>query len=393
MRTLGLLTLAMLLPALVQATSLVNINTADATLLDTLPGIGPVIAGRIISYREVNGPFTAVTDIQKVSGIGSGSTYAKIAPLITISDTNASNTSDTTNAVTTDSSAQTPASQSSTTSAVADTPPPSALTVDAGINRDAVMEVPLHLFARALTKGGVDSRAQIAWGFGDGSSAEGSQVEKIYRYAGSYLVTVTATDGETVARDEFIVTVRPAHVRILEIPDAGIMVMNDTNERLDLSGWALFADKGSFRVPDGTVLLPKANVLFSSVITKLPTAPEVTLAYPSGGIAARYAVSSEPIAQAADVPAPDAQLLSRTASYEQVQEVEPIISVTENVPEYAEAVGAPAVANELAAAGAVLPPAENASAMNARIAGMFKSPWTLGFLGIVVLAGGAFILL
>ncbi|MFA6519733.1 MAG: helix-hairpin-helix domain-containing protein [Candidatus Paceibacterota bacterium] len=393
MRTLGLLTLTILLPALVQATSLVNINTADATLLDTLPGIGPVIAGRIISYREANGPFTAVTDIQKVSGIGSGSTYAKIAPLITISDTNASDTSNTTNTVTTDSSAQTLASQSPVESTTADTSPPSALTVDAGINRDAVMEVPLHLSARALIKSSSDSRAQIVWGFGDGSSAEGSNVGKTYRYAGTYLVTVTATDGEAVARDEFIVTVRPAQVRILEIPDAGIMVINDTNERLDLSGWALFSNRSSFRIPDGTVMLPKASILLPSTITKLPAAPEVTLAYPSGGIAARYTASPEPTATATSASALGAQPSLRTASYEQVQKVEPIISVTENVPEYAEAVGAPVAANELAAAGAVLPPAENASVMNTHIAGMFKSPWALGFLGVVVLAGSAFIFL
>lgn len=393
MRTLGLLTLAILLPALVQATSLVNINTADAALLDTLPGVGSVIAGRIISYRETNGPFTTILDIQKVSGIGAGSTYAKIAPLITVSDTNASDTSNTGSTVTTDSSTQTPASQSSTESAAADTSPPSALTVDAGINRDAVMEVPLHLFARALIKKDIDPRAHIVWGFGDGSSAEGSTVEKTYRYAGTYLVVVTATDEKIVARDEFIVTVRPARVRILEIPDTGIMVTNETNERLDLSGWALFADRGSFRVPDGTVILPNAQVLFSSAITKLPTAPEVTLAYPGGGIAARYAVSPEPIAATASVSALDAQLSSRTASYEQVQKVEPIISVKENVPEYAEAVGAPAAANELAAAGAALPSIEAAPTLKTRTAGIFKSPWTLGFLGVVILAGSAFILL
>lgn len=49
----------------------VNINRADATMLDTLPGIGPAIAGRIVDYRDANGPFTSIDAIDSVPGIGS----------------------------------------------------------------------------------------------------------------------------------------------------------------------------------------------------------------------------------------------------------------------------------------------------------------------------------
>jgi competence protein ComEA len=48
----------------------ININRASAGELDALPGIGPVVASRIIEYRKTNGPFTSVDDLQKVSGIG-----------------------------------------------------------------------------------------------------------------------------------------------------------------------------------------------------------------------------------------------------------------------------------------------------------------------------------
>jgi competence protein ComEA len=48
----------------------ININRASAGELDALPGIGPVIASRIIEYRKTNGPFASVDDLQKVSGIG-----------------------------------------------------------------------------------------------------------------------------------------------------------------------------------------------------------------------------------------------------------------------------------------------------------------------------------
>jgi len=47
-----------------------NINRATAKELDALPGIGPVIAARIISYRKTNGPFSTLEDLLKVSGIG-----------------------------------------------------------------------------------------------------------------------------------------------------------------------------------------------------------------------------------------------------------------------------------------------------------------------------------
>lgn len=49
----------------------ININRATVGELDSLPGIGPVIASRIIEYRKANGPFLSVDDLQKVSGIGS----------------------------------------------------------------------------------------------------------------------------------------------------------------------------------------------------------------------------------------------------------------------------------------------------------------------------------
>ena len=48
----------------------ININRATLRQLDSLDGIGPVIAGRIIEYRKKNGSFLTIEDLQKVSGIG-----------------------------------------------------------------------------------------------------------------------------------------------------------------------------------------------------------------------------------------------------------------------------------------------------------------------------------
>ncbi len=54
----------------VVSSSLVNLNTATLEELDALPGIGPVIAQRIIDYRETFGPFTEKSQIKEVDGIG-----------------------------------------------------------------------------------------------------------------------------------------------------------------------------------------------------------------------------------------------------------------------------------------------------------------------------------
>jgi competence protein ComEA len=48
----------------------VNLNTATLEQLDSLPGIGPVLAQRILDWRAAHGQFTAVDELSEVSGIG-----------------------------------------------------------------------------------------------------------------------------------------------------------------------------------------------------------------------------------------------------------------------------------------------------------------------------------
>ena len=64
-------------------TGLVNVNTATAEELETLPGIGEVLAATIIQYREEHGPFTSVDQLLDVSGIGEV-TLEEIRELVTV---------------------------------------------------------------------------------------------------------------------------------------------------------------------------------------------------------------------------------------------------------------------------------------------------------------------
>jgi len=48
----------------------IDLNRATAAELEALPGVGPVLAGRIVAYRDLHGPFTAVEDLLDVGGIG-----------------------------------------------------------------------------------------------------------------------------------------------------------------------------------------------------------------------------------------------------------------------------------------------------------------------------------
>ena len=69
----------------IEVSNKVNINTASISNLDSLPGIGPTTAQNIIDYRNKNGLFNSIEDIQGVLGIGV-TTYEKIKNQITVGE-------------------------------------------------------------------------------------------------------------------------------------------------------------------------------------------------------------------------------------------------------------------------------------------------------------------
>jgi competence protein ComEA len=68
-----------------QSPQKIDINRAGSWLLEALPGIGEILAQRIVDYRSENGPFGRIEDLLEVSGIGEA-TFENIKDFITVSD-------------------------------------------------------------------------------------------------------------------------------------------------------------------------------------------------------------------------------------------------------------------------------------------------------------------
>jgi len=65
------------------ATAVVDLNAATVSDLDTLPGVGPVMAGRILDWRSAHGRFTSVDQLREVSGIGAR-TFERLKPHVRV---------------------------------------------------------------------------------------------------------------------------------------------------------------------------------------------------------------------------------------------------------------------------------------------------------------------
>ncbi|MFH1178303.1 MAG: PKD domain-containing protein [bacterium] len=237
-------------------------------------------------------------------------------------------------------------------------------------------------------KGNKRDDATVTWSFGDGMRKTGASVFHAYYDSGEYLAIVHAvtSDGGD-ALSEMIITVKDASIKIVSISPRGITLANNDSRTLDLSLWRLSAGGKEFKIPENTHILAGRTTLFPTRVIQLPITDSASLLYPSGEVATTYPLISNSQPSEQKISSNTIQVVKPLAVNK-----EPIINKKVNVQINEYAVNAPTAAIGLAAVGAALPTSSEALPQ-ASGTSIFKSPWTLGFIGTVILAAAAFILI
>ena len=281
-----------LLPALVSAAALININTADLTTLETLNGIGPSTGNAIITYRTNNGPFATIADIQNVSGIGPA-TYANIKDYITVSDTASSPAQTPQDPTPASTSTQTQTTHTQTAvSSVGNGPPP----ITAQITAESVTAAGAGTsFAGAAfgTQGEPLSGVRYIWNFGDGAMAEGANVLHTYLYPGEYDVALSVGYNYSSATARLVVTAVAPHMALVLEPDNSLLVVDETTQDLSIGDWSLTSGGKSFVIPQDTRVHAQGGVRFAPAILGFDAGRDSLLLFPNHKVAATSTLAKD----------------------------------------------------------------------------------------------------
>lgn len=280
--------------------ALVNINTANATELDTIPEVGPSTAAKIIAYREASGPFLVIEDIMKVSGIKEA-TFAKMKDFITVDETSGGDTDGgndggtaTTTATSTDiipdTETDTGTSTSLTTTTtssnsggntvvysvhyiqedLSDYEEPTTFEVSAGRARLSYVNSPVSFTAKHKVSGSLlDKNCDYNWNFGDGVSLTGEKVEHIYKYAGEYNVILNGTCGDLKSVARTAVRVVVPNISVNTKTDGAVEISNQGKYEINLYNWKIQSGNTAFTFPQDTIISANKSVTFAPEYLKI----------------------------------------------------------------------------------------------------------------------------
>ena len=244
---------------------LVNINTAGSVELQTLNGIGPTYAQRIIDYRNASGSFQTIEEIKNVSGIGDV-TFEKIKDYITVGIIDSTADDENDNTI---SEAQSGVNSSSSSSGSDNAYSVKKVFLDtgAGKSKTAMVGTPVEFIAE-VDGGRTDN---FEWHFGDGALAHGAIVTHAYNYAGEYAVVLSVSDprGTDVVVVRTSVKVIDPNVVLSDATQERIEITNKTSSEIDLFGRVLVVDGKMFAFPRYTLILPGQRISFSGSVTGL----------------------------------------------------------------------------------------------------------------------------
>lgn len=291
---------AFLLPILLFAftspaeAALVDINTAGSEELQTLNGIGPSYAQRIIKYRTEKGLFQKIEDIKNVSGIGEA-TFNKIKDSITVGEA-AVESAENTNNSQSQSQAALPAQASSEVSSHYSSAPLTRLktstsfSVSAGRERLGTVGSPLEFKAES---NGESRNISFNWSFGDGSVESGQNVSHAYSYPGEYVVVLNASDSDDEAVSRTNVKVINPQLSISHASADRVEVSNNSSGEINLYGRALVAGGKVFAFPKDTIVKAGQKISFVSTLTGLTNPAGATLVVGLGSTSQEIALAHE----------------------------------------------------------------------------------------------------
>ncbi|MDP3958186.1 MAG: lamin tail domain-containing protein [bacterium] len=192
-----------------------------------------------------------------------------------------------------------PSSSTPTTTPVAENNPGSNWPVEpqvfanAGPNRVTIIGADIAFEAKAW---GLQNKplenARYVWNFGDGTVKEGKKTMHAYRYAGEYIVTLDVASGYFTGSDRVKVSVENSKVLVSSLGSGTkrfVEIKNGSGRELDISGWALTEGGVSFFFPERTFIGGNQKLIFPKEVTGIPAGNDVSLLYPNGSVADRYA--------------------------------------------------------------------------------------------------------